>query len=53
MRNMEKMWKSLDLLQLGAVVPMKLRAGSFQIVNQPHSPPIMCTSVSRTERPAP
>src|ERR1700704_2823813 len=36
-----------------SVTKAELREGSFQIVSQPHSPPIMCTSVSRTERKLP
>jgi hypothetical protein len=36
-----------------SVTKTELGDGSFQIVSQPHSPPIMCTSVSRTERKLP
>jgi hypothetical protein len=36
-----------------SVTKVELREGSFRIVSHPPSPPIMCTSVSRTERKLP
>src|SRR5208283_5710571 len=36
-----------------SVTKAELGDGSFQHVSQPHSPPTMCTSVSRTERKLP
>src|SRR5580693_54958 len=36
-----------------SVTKAELGNDSFQYVSQPHSPPMMCTSVSRTERKLP